>query len=181
MVPRHPLDCWEQRLIEMESEVHASGCDAFKFLIEAWVNKLKSVVTPTGTAMFRGITRKQKADCSWKPAELPSGRSPKWPTMAVEVRWSESASHLMNDVCFWLNESNGDVKVMLTVSIFARHRISIEKMGLERNSKRKVTGNMTILFEDVFLRPKRPTETDLTFSQSDLERMALKIWAVQDR
>lgn len=191
-------------LIEMESEVHASGCDAFRFLIEAWVTKSKSVVSPTGSAMFRGITRKKKADCSWKPAELPSGRSPKWPTMAVEVRWSEPASHLMNDVCFWLNESNGDVKVVFTVSIFARHRISIEKWslhhrrgqekpipvqtakieitkGLERNSKPKVTGNMTILFEDVFLRPKRPTETDLTFSQSDLERMALKIWAVQDR
>lgn len=109
-------------LVEMEPEVHATGCDSFKTIIDTWVEKSKSIVRPTGSTMFRGITRRKKADCSWKPTELPSGRNPQWPTMAVEVRWSEPVSHLMNDVCFWLNESNS-VKIVLTVSISVRHKI----------------------------------------------------------
>ncbi|CAG8416837.1 unnamed protein product [Penicillium salamii] len=190
-------------LVEMESEVHATGCGSFKTIIDTWVHKSKSLVCPTGSAMFRGVTRWKKAECSWKPAELPSGRNPKWPSMAVDVRYSEPVSHLMNDVCFWLDESNGDVNIVLTVSISGRHKISIEKWSLhhrrsqekpipfptakieiakgpERASRPKITGNITILFEDMFLRPKMPTENDLTLSRPDLERMALQIWAVQD-
>lgn len=191
-------------LIEMESKVHASACHSFTGIIETWGGQAESILMPSGSASFRGTTRTKRGDCSWMPAEIPSGRSPKWPTLAVEVQWSEPTSHLMDDIRFWLDDSEGDVRIILTISISARYTITIQRWSLRyrqnqskplpfpiatvqitkgpnKTSQPRITGSMTIPFEEVFLRPRRPTESDLILSRPVLERMALQIWTAQDQ
>ncbi|KAJ6036208.1 hypothetical protein N7540_000487 [Penicillium herquei] len=170
-------------LIEMESEIHASASDAFKKIMVFWLAKSKTLIMSRSTASVRGkLTgihqgRLKRADGSWRPAEPPSERSTKWPTMVVEIKWSEPTAYLMKDIIFWLDESDGDVKVMIMVSISKRYKITIQRWNLRRRhnqadpipfptgkieisrspnkkSSHKITGNLTIPFEDVYLRPK---------------------------
>ncbi|KAK2776101.1 hypothetical protein FQN52_003833 [Onygenales sp. PD_12] len=72
---------------------------------------------------FRGATdsetrnRKKEADTSYAPRELPPGRTAKWPTVAVEVGFSETSEKLKSDAAFWLNGSSGDVLTAITIDI----------------------------------------------------------------
>jgi hypothetical protein len=43
----------------------------------------------------------------------------------------------------------------------------------------RITGQLTIHFEDVFLKPKKPDQTDFQLSQTQLEDIANDIWTVQ--
>ncbi|KAJ5168071.1 uncharacterized protein N7482_003665 [Penicillium canariense] len=189
-------------LLEMESEVHAAATASGTTLIQNWALGMTSTLTPMTAANIRGRTRSKKADASWKPAEIPSARDTKWPTMVLEVKWSEPRSKLTQDMLFWLHESNGDVKVALTLSVHRRGKITIEKwvlrqgqssgpdphpvetVEISRPSNRqdppKITGTLTIPFKDVFLRVERAGETDLTLPTPVFEQMAREIWAVLD-
>lgn len=60
---------------------------------------------------------KKEPDGSWIPASLPDGRTKKWPSVGLEVRYSESLARPRVDAAWWLSRSKGDVKVVLTISI----------------------------------------------------------------
>lgn len=55
--------------------------------------------------------------CDCDPCELPHGRSDDWPSVVLEISFSETQSKLMSDVRFWLHESDSDVKIVLTLKI----------------------------------------------------------------
>ena len=116
--------------------------------------------------------------------------------MIVEVKWCEGRHILEHEMRFWLKESQGQVKVALTISVHPHGRITIEKwtlndrgrldisqkMTIVRQLSPKIyhiTGQLTIPFEDVFLRPKEGNQTDFHLTHSDFEEMADDIWASQ--
>ncbi|KAJ5967352.1 hypothetical protein N7501_003600 [Penicillium viridicatum] len=104
---------------------------------------------------------------------------------------------MIRDVDFWLNESSGQVNIVLTVKIYERGRISIEqwKMGarapvpiqkleITRNPApkcEKIQGSMRLSFEETNLRPNGPDDTDFIVSHRDLEILADRVWSEQDK
>lgn len=60
---------------------------------------------------------KKEPDGSWIPASLPAGRTDKWPSMILEVGYSESLKRLRVDAAWWLCRSKGEVKIAIIMSI----------------------------------------------------------------
>ncbi|EKV06517.1 hypothetical protein PDIG_77140 [Penicillium digitatum PHI26] len=148
------------------------------------------------TKVWRGSSgKKKRGDCSWTPTH--SGLDGKWPSIAVEVAWTEPPGKLYKDMKFWLTQSSGNVNIVLAVRIYKRGRISIEhwKMGartpitvqkieITRNPApncEKIQGSMQLSFEDIHMRPKGPTDTDFVISHGDMQNLASQVWEAQDR
>jgi hypothetical protein len=55
-------------------------------------------------------------DSAFKPRGVRS-RKTDWPTIVLESGWSESLTRLRRDARLWLEESRGDVKIVLLFSI----------------------------------------------------------------
>lgn len=79
---------------------------------------LKDSLRTFGSAACRadGGSSKQP-DCEFLPKRLPGARTNKWPAVVVEVAYSESPSKLFSDARFWLTESRGDVRIVVTIKI----------------------------------------------------------------
>ncbi|KAJ5081505.1 hypothetical protein NUU61_009769 [Penicillium alfredii] len=140
----------------------------------------------------------KQADSSFAPDQLPQGRTDYWPTLVVETGFSESSSKLFSDVRWWLNESGGDVKMVLTIEIDRnRPQIVLEIWVLENSRMQRqqvVTvykGNnnhvylqgqpLVIDFEKLFLRPANtPRETDITLDDPALKKIATSVWKKQN-
>ncbi|KAJ5714140.1 uncharacterized protein N7483_011321 [Penicillium malachiteum] len=201
-------------VIEIPSCIHAVACAAFGYITDTWLRQSETLILSTVSASVCGKMRDNcegrmiRPDGSLKlpREELPCGKSWKWPILVVEIKLSEPISHLMEDIIFWVDESDGDVKVMITVSISRGYKIKIQRWNLHRRPNRadpipfptgkieitrspnkksphKITENLTISFEDLYLRPKKPksTECDLTFARESLEQMAEQIWITQEQ
>jgi len=186
-------------LLRMQPSFHSVACFAFEQIVNIWARKQKSTVDPGESKSVRGSTRGKTADISWLPSELPSSRSAKWPAVAVDVKWSELQSKLVQDMQFWLCDTPGQVKVAMTLSIHRRGDITIERWGVSPGSQdpfvsqrmkiaRKVVpghpriqGSIDMAFEDVFLRPKQKTETDFVLTNEDMQAIARPIWRSMER
>ncbi|OQD60876.1 hypothetical protein PENPOL_c020G01074 [Penicillium polonicum] len=177
----------------MESRPHAVGGSAFTELFVLWLGRpnLNDPLVGTGRTVYQGTSNmKKSADCSWTLDHR------EWPTIVVEVVYSETPAKMMKDVRFWLTECSGQVSIVLTINILERGRISIEqwKMGarapvpvqkleITRNPApkcEKIQGRMRLYYEDIYLRPKGPNDTDFIISHEDLELLADQVWGQQD-
>lgn len=145
----------------------------------------------------------KEPDASFIPCTLPAGRSEDWPTVVVEVGFSESSvKKLRADAAWWIVETNGDVNVVLAVHISpGRPDIMIERWqpvlqtGREgrpilraeiaqtirvtrQNNAVVATSSLTIAFDRIFLRHPiiSPQEHDIVVSAQALENMAVKVW-----
>jgi len=182
-------------LLKMESPAHNAAIGAFTRIIDFWVLKQKTNLMSMATMHVRGATRGKKADIAWLPAEPPSGRSHKWPTIAVEIAYSEPRRKLEEDMKFWLNDSNGDVNVALTITIERRGlKITVEKWSLQGQRATptqkmeivrhpepncpSVTGGISFAYQDAFLRQKSHTETDFVLTAADMQQLGTAEWAV---
>lgn len=150
----------------------------------------------TGSKKYQTPSGIKRADQSFKPKDLPEGRSEFWPALVIETGWSESKQKLQDDASWFLRESAGDVKVAVTIEIhqeipeiviekwepklnptsprigvqstLAQH-IAISKTKGRPASTTTVEGApLVIPFEDLFLRPPRPGEGNIKFTHQDL-------------
>ena len=148
-----------------------------------------------GATHFASLGAKEP-DQAWRPHRLPSNRSRDWPSVVVEVAYSENESKLGSSVRFWMRASGGDVKVVLTLRIHRREpKIRIEKWVNGSNNNRhrldqtvtisKENRNriiisdapVTIDFEELFLRPATiPREKSIELDDEKLEYLATEIW-----
>lgn len=159
---------------------------------------LDGAIRPLGSATIFGTGGTKEADGSWAPYRPPRGHPKKMPTVVLEVALSEPQSKLSSDVRFWLNQTNGNVKVVLTLTINRkRPQITMEKWEL-RNDRQHRTGRvdismgtnkqvrvdggpLVIEFEKLFLRPAEDArEGDITFDTNMLEELATGIWKEQE-
>lgn len=144
----------------------------------------------------------KQGDHGWGPIRPPPGRSRKWPTVVLEgassASESESRVKLQSEVRFWLHESQGDVKIVLTLAINReKPEIVIEKWELNDNRPhrtRQVTvymgeNNQTIIhdaplvieFDKLLLREIAiPKEKDIELDENALKDVAALIWLVQE-
>lgn len=57
------------------------------------------------------------ADAHIRPVRLLRDRDIRWPSVVLEIAWSETKNKLMADIAQWLYETRGDVGVVFTISI----------------------------------------------------------------
>lgn len=184
---------------------------AHRMLSDDLVSKIRAMGVPKrefaslGSGRIQGHYSSKEADEAYKPLPL-RGLSRDWPTMIFECGLSESLNRLRTDAGWWLNESGGQVKIALLISLKSTlPLIHIEKWQLSSGQRpmtravasnshqppqlptcvqeididhNTVTGAPLILeFENIFLRAPIPPETDVVFTAQDLSEWAELLWA----
>lgn len=160
-----------------------------------------------GSTTVQGTNREKEPDSSYRPKTLPLGRTMKWPTMVFEIGYSESRMQLARDARWWLNDSQGDVQVVLTIDVErARREIIIERWEAVRShttrsnptglrlevvqsvkisrlssqtSATVTNGPLVVPFRRLFLRPPALQEGDISFTVGELQGLAENVWASQ--
>ncbi|KAL2214909.1 hypothetical protein M432DRAFT_554465 [Thermoascus aurantiacus ATCC 26904] len=160
-----------------------------------------------GRKEVQGSSKAKRPDTSYRPMDLPDGRMPNWPSMVVEAGYSESKSKLEADAKWWLNESNGEVKTALAVSIKkTKKEITIQRWELVAGPTRAdpdrtgpdvvqqlviskrvdqpgatvTNAPLTVPFENVLLRLPQGREGDIEFTANELAIMAEAVWTAQE-
>lgn len=189
-------------LVKMVSQPHSVAAYEFNTMI---VEALRPMGLHTALRGYQGATirsegqgrRGNEADFGWGPKGVPPGQ-PRSPSVTLEVAFSESEPKLNSDVRFWLNPDEGKANICSTLRIDrARPQIRIETwerrnensrihrsqvtwITMERDRVDVTHSPLTISFESLFRRPSsRPGETDLEFSEGQLEELAKTIWEEQ--
>ncbi|KAJ6188172.1 hypothetical protein N7519_003080 [Penicillium mononematosum] len=193
-------------ILEVGSLIHENAKDRFDMIFFSWAKSFRDTasaedafIVPTNRRHVRGETMSNKGDISW----MPIGReraNVEWPTLVGEVAWSEPRQKLLKDIEFWLKNSNGQVKVAITITVHVNGRITIEqwttklrpdgsmnlqttqKMEIVRNPAPncpRISGQFKLQFCDIFLREKKGAKTDFVLTESDLEDIAGVVWANQ--
>jgi hypothetical protein len=79
--------------------------------------------THSGTHSRKG---KQPDQCFWPATRQPTGGQLRsWPTLVIETGVSESLPKLRADALWWFQNSNGDVRIVLVLSINKNRRIAL--------------------------------------------------------
>ncbi|EED14293.1 hypothetical protein TSTA_105050 [Talaromyces stipitatus ATCC 10500] len=192
-------------MAKIETVTHANAADDFgiMFMEKPCLMKIdRRQLIKISTASIETDERSKRADRAYKPRRLPKYRDQRWPTLVVEVGYTEVRRKLANDTRWWLTASNGDVKTVVTISINQKYReITFEKWGPNTEAPEqpvvlqsiqvqqdadlqhiKISGKcpLVLSFEAIFLRhPQTACETDIEFSQDELEKFAVDTWDVQ--
>jgi hypothetical protein len=197
------------KLITTAHEVAHRELDKLIIAELTLMNKLVGEIRPYGAAQIESGSVKKRADTSYRPENLPAGRADKWPTVSIETGYTESKAKLAGDARWWLIESAGDVKTVLTIFVHQRKKeIIIERwrmidrpMRTEQGKKvaevvQKVvmsqvtdqpvhiTGApLVVPLEDLLLRPVNANagENDISLSKEDLEVVAGSVWKVHTK
>ncbi|KAJ5676320.1 hypothetical protein N7536_012492 [Penicillium majusculum] len=156
------------------STVHEAAKGAFEALFALWAARdLNHPLIATGNASFQGTSNtEQAADSGWRPGYSTGGRETDWPTIAVEVVWTERRIQVEEDVKFWLTQSSGHVNVAVTVTVHNWGRISVEEWAsrvpfLARESKLYLTQR----------RIQRPgNASDFVLGSQEMEFLAYRVW-----
>ncbi|KAL4911801.1 hypothetical protein BDW62DRAFT_196196 [Aspergillus aurantiobrunneus] len=191
----------ELLLINMvKSKAHENAAGLFDNVFHEaliTVGMERSLETIGAATHFATIGGKEP-DRAWQPTRLPQDRSDKWPTIVLEVAYSETKSKLQSDVRYWLRAPEGEVKTVLTLRIAQNEpRIVIERWESTgnghgrrqqqvvitriRSNKVTITGAPLVLeFERLFLRASTiPREQNIKIDHEKLEFLATRVWSKQ--
>ncbi|KAJ5801740.1 uncharacterized protein N7518_003808 [Penicillium psychrosexuale] len=179
-------------LIRLETDAHSVAIGSFVGMVECWNGIMEKdyILLPTGSTSVRGNSgRIKRADCSWRPTHFDT----KWPSIAVEVACEEIPAKLEDDMMFWLNQSNGEVNVVLSIKVL-QGRITIaqwksnergipflvQNMEITKDPAPgcdHIQGSICIPFEDIHCQPRPQNKSDFVMTRVGMESLAHQIWA----
>ncbi|KAJ5684654.1 uncharacterized protein N7477_000999 [Penicillium maclennaniae] len=173
-------------VLRMPSRMHERAHRAFSAIFDTWQrgqsNRLESM---GGAEQFLGRNPEEEKD-------------PEWPTIVVEVGWTEATPALMKDCLFWLRESGEEVRVALSFKVYVSGQITIQQWSLRHDPVRvestqeitivrkksteqhEISGSLTIPFEDVYLCPKSPGDINFELTHDDMRGIATSVWKSLD-
>ena len=91
-----------------------------------------------GATKFQVRRASKEEDTAYKPLSM-QPREADWPTIVIEAGWSESLRKLRPNAGFWLEDSGGNVKIALLISIGRRR--GARTMIIEKWENRLVPDN----------------------------------------
>jgi len=188
----------------MAGEVQAVASKGFGVWLDGKIAGMGLVwdIARTESATYKGNGSQYEADCAWKPWNSRRLRTD-FPTLIIECGVSQSRDRLAVDAHWWLENSGGQVKIVLLISFSeSKKEIHVEQWELVTIPDPHVThsqprptrtaptiirefdlvqgvpneASLTLNFEKVFLRPPAKGEGDFTFSQEDLESYSTHVW-----
>ncbi|KAI9368036.1 hypothetical protein BJX61DRAFT_248967 [Aspergillus egyptiacus] len=185
-----------------ESTVHAvAGMTFHNVLLRAVMQmQMDRALQPLGSGIHYGPMGAKQPDMAWRPQRQPPGRAKIWPSVVLDVVFSDTRRKLQTDLRWWLWEPEGYVKTVLTIIIGrSGHEITFEKwekssygrvqrqqhVGVSKNQDvdtvTVVGSPLVIEFEKLFLGPRgSPVERDIEIGDDELEYLARNIWEEQE-
>jgi hypothetical protein len=102
-------------IMTMPSEPHEEAASDFEAMIVTLAQKMNvnRRIAKRGATRTDTPERYKQADRSWKPAH--QGRE--FPTVTLEVSFSETTLKLERDIAWWINGSKGEVRMGITIDI----------------------------------------------------------------
>src|SRR4051794_32051498 len=97
---------------------------------------LRWELSSLGATTFKTLRVSKEGDSAFKPLSM-RPRKADWPTIVLESGWSESLTRLRRDAHIWLENSGGDVKIVLLFSIGR----TVRTMMIEKWENRPVPTN----------------------------------------
>jgi hypothetical protein len=201
----HYVD-WDILIVKIPTAKHETAHRNFskELVISVGGMGLKREFWELGATTFKTLHVSKEGDSGFKPRSM-RPREADWPTIVIESGWSESLTKLRRDAHIWLENSGGDVKIVLLISIGRRAR----KIIIEKWENRPVPANrpvtrsnttqiatrtqaitinstpnsvngapLTLEFQKIFLRQAvPPLEHDFTFTRQDLLEFATDFWS----
>ncbi|KAH1497565.1 hypothetical protein LV164_004409 [Aspergillus fumigatus] len=184
--------------IAMSTSEHTEAMQTFIYILKEAVDRmgLSTALKNFSRTKVRGDDWAKVPDNGWGPRCPPAGRSRKWPTVVLEVGVSQWTAKLQEDARFWLEESEGDVKISLAISsnrripqiVLEKWKVSngkaamAQKVLVWRHNEDTLFDNepLIIEFEGLFLRePDIPREVNIDLDKGNLQRLAENIWLEQ--
>ncbi|KAH8689851.1 hypothetical protein BGW36DRAFT_432817 [Talaromyces proteolyticus] len=186
-------------IVKMESHTHAHAHSVFNALL---IRKLVTMndhdkdIRYFASAHVQGDDRKKRADQIYQPKRLPRHRSRHWPSLVLEVGYTEGQRKLESDINWWITQSNGDVKSAVTIAVNPRVKQIVICQWYGNNPQQRVYRNalsqndqgaiqtsnpnpLVIPFAHLFLRQPSGNEQDITFTIAELKELAKNVWEVQ--
>ncbi|EER45179.1 conserved hypothetical protein [Histoplasma capsulatum H143] len=173
-------------ILKIALRPHGRASRVFERLLQDAIRPmgLEEDIGLDGTARVHGLQRDKESDCSYRPRILPAGRATKWPSMVVEVANSESQNQVDADAHWWFENSNGDVKIAVTISIqrTGTRRITIRRWEtIGRPTRANPYRTVIKLMQEVMLRrPSMPLEGDFLILDEALKELGQEVWEVRD-
>jgi len=135
----HYVD-WDILIVKMPTAKHEAVHGGFgqKLTIRAALMGLENEFYYLGGTKFQVRRASKEGDTAFKPLSM-RPREADWPTIVIEAGWSESLRKLRQDAGFWLEDSGGDVKIVLLISICRRR--GARKLIIEKWENRPVSAN----------------------------------------
>src|SRR5271155_1216219 len=141
----HYVD-WNILILKVPTAEHERSHRKFgdKLVIRAAGMGLEEEFDSLGATTFKTSSVSKEGDSAFKPLSI-RPREADWPTIVLESGWSESLTRLRRDAHIWLENSGGDVKIVLLFSISRTARTMIIEKWENRPvpANRPVTRSMT--------------------------------------
>lgn len=190
-------------LVKIEFEPHSTAARKFeatllKHLYHMNDDELDEKLMSIGTAHFRTIDRTKRADASFRPKRLGTSHDRRWPSLVVEVGFSEPYRKLKEDAKWWLTASDNEVKTVVVIKINQTYKeIVIEKWICQGQRPTKdyrtvlsqqagrnnidISNNepFVIPFDHLFLRTPTSNERNIILGTGDWERFADDVCVAQ--
>src|SRR2546423_1815576 len=133
----HYVD-WNILIVKVPTVEHEAAHRIFsdQIILETASMGLRWELISIGATTFKTPRVSKEGDSALKPRSMrPLGAD--WPTIVLESGWSESLTKLRQDAHIWLENSGGDVKIVLLFSIGRTARTMI----IEKWENRPVPAN----------------------------------------
>ncbi|KAL4761713.1 uncharacterized protein BDW70DRAFT_149768 [Aspergillus foveolatus] len=184
----------EVLLIRMTKHLaHESASRTFNTILLDAIDPmgLKYSLVQIGSSTHFGAGGAKEADEAWTPEHVPRDRSHTWPSVVLEVAYSETPAQLQSGVRLRHRESQGDVKSTPQITIEKWEEMEKSTNGrFQRTQKTVIMRNfggirftgapLVIAFHKIFLRPpNNPKEQDVVLNHNQLEFLAETIWDQQ--
>src|SRR5436305_13002631 len=113
----HYVD-WDILVLKVPTAKHERSHRKFsnELVIRAATMRLKDEFDDLGATKFKTPRVSKEGDSAFKPLSI-RPRETDWPTIVLESGWSESLTRLRRDAHIWLENSGGEVKIVLLFSI----------------------------------------------------------------
>ena len=114
-------------------------------------------------------------------------------SIAVQVACEDIPAKLENDMMFWLNQSSGEVNVVLSIKVLpgritiAQWRsnacgipLLVQNMEITKDPAPgcdNIQGSLRIPFEDIHYQPRPQNKTDFIMTHDGMDILAHRIWA----
>jgi hypothetical protein len=111
-------------IITMPGKPHEEAACSFDYMVGRLAQDMKvdRRIAKCGATRVDTPERSKQADRSWEPTR----QARQFPTVALEVGFSETTLKLERDIAWWINGSKGEVRMGITIDIKRSHSIEIK-------------------------------------------------------
>jgi hypothetical protein len=103
-------------ILKMPTNSHETAARCFETSLMEVASRMgvRRRILQCGATSYYGHDRAKEADVSFKPTRYSHC---KWPTVVVEIGWSETRAKLKKEITWWIKHSHGDVRQGITIDI----------------------------------------------------------------